>query len=313
MFEPTACGKGSIGLSIIIVNWNTRDLLAQCLHSIYDTTGHLSLEIIVVDNASTDGSQEMVRQQFPHVCLIANLENVGFARANNQAMSVSNGRYMLLLNSDALLSANAVQTMIDLAEAKPQAGIVGAQLLNPDGSFQASHAPFPNLGQEFLILSGLGRMFYGRWYPSRGPEEDKGPQMVDYVGGACLLVRRETVEEVGGLDEGYFMYAEEVDWCYTMREKGWQVWYQPAAKVIHLGGGSSRNRRTQREADLYRSRVRFFRKYYGDRAAWLLKVQIYGLTAIKIVVHGLLRLVSAGRYGRPVVPLYHLAMELKEV
>ncbi len=267
----------------------------------------------MVDNASTDGSQAMMRQQFPHIHLIANRENVGFARANNQAMRVSKGRYALLLNSDALLLANAAQVMISLAEANPQAGIIGAQLLNPDGSFQASHTPFPNLWQEFLILSGVGRMLYGRWYPSRGPQEDQGPQMVDYVEGACMLVRREAFEDVGGLDEGYFMYAEEVDWCYAMREKGWQVWYQPAAQVIHLGGGSSQSRRTRREADLYRSRVRFFRKHYGDRAAWLLTLQIYGLTAIKIAVHGLLRLVSGGRYGRSVVSLRYLAPVLREV
>jgi GT2 family glycosyltransferase len=114
------------------------------------------------------------------------------------------------------------------------------------------------------------------------------------------------------LDEGYFMYAEEVDWCYAMKEAGWQVWYQPAAKVIHVGGGSSQDRRPQREGDLYRSRVRLFRKYYGDRAAWLLLLQIYCLTAIKIVVHGLLRLVSGGRYGRPVVPLRYVVGESRK-
>ena len=313
MPEQTACPKEPLDLSVIIVNWNTRDLLAQCLRSVYDTTSNLDFEVVVVDNASTDGSQAMVRQQFPHILLIANRENVGFARANNQAMRVSRGRYALLLNSDALLLAHAVQAMISLAEANPQAGIIGAQLLNPDGSFQASHTPFPNLWQEFLILSGVGRMLYGPWYPSHGPQEEQGPQMVGYVEGACMLVRREAFEDVGGLDEGYFMYAEEVDWCYAMWEKGWQVWYQPAAQVIHLGGGSSRSRRTQREADLYFSRVRFFRKRYGDRAAWLLKLQIYGLTAIKIAVHGLLRLVSGGRYGRSVVSLRYLAPVLREV
>jgi len=295
-------------ISIIIVNWNTRDLLADCLDSIASSgiAGDLNIETIIVDNMSTDGSQAMVRQRFPHVRLIANAENVGFARANNQGITVSNGHYALLLNSDALATPGSLQALIRLAETKPRAGVVGAQLLNPDGSFQASHTPFPNLWQEFLILSGLGRVLHGRWYPSRGPEEDRGPQIVDYVEGACMLVRREAFENVGGLDEGYFMYAEEVDWCYTMRAKGWQVWYQPAAKVIHLGGGSSQNRRTQREGNLYRSRVRFFRRHYGDRAARLLKLQIYGFTAIKIVVHELLRLVSSGRYGRPVVSLREL-------
>ncbi len=299
-------------VSVIVVNWNTRDLLSDCLDSLVRTAGDIDVEVIVVDNGSTDGSQAMLRSRFPQARLIQNDENVGFAKANNQALAQSQGRYALLLNSDALLRANTLSTLLALAEAQPQADIVGAQLLNADGSFQASHTRFPDLGQEFLILSGLGRLFYGRWYPSCGPEEDKGPQIVDYVEGACLLVRRKAFEGVGGLDEGYFMYAEEVDWCYAMREKGWQVWYQPAATVIHLGGGSSRERPTQREGDLYRSRVQFFRRHYGSMAVRWLKLQIYAFTAIKIAAHTLLRLVSGGRYGRRVIPLRHLAAELRE-
>jgi N-acetylglucosaminyl-diphospho-decaprenol L-rhamnosyltransferase len=302
-----------LDLSIIIVNWNTCQMLADCLNCVEATVKGFAYEVIVVDNGSTDGSQAMLGEQFPHARLIQNQENVGFARANNQAMAVSEGRYALLLNSDALLVDNAAQALIDLAEAQPQAGVVGAQLLNPDGSFQASHTPFPSLWQEFMILSGVGRMLHGRWYPSRGPEEEKGSQMVDYVEGACMLARREAYADAGGLDESYFMYAEEVDLCYAMRNKGWQVWYQPAARVIHLGGGSSRNRRTRREADLYRSRVRFLRQHYGDRAAWLLKLQVYGFTAVKVAVHGSLRWISGGRCGRPVVPLRDLAVALRDV
>jgi N-acetylglucosaminyl-diphospho-decaprenol L-rhamnosyltransferase len=299
-------------VSIVIVNWNTRDLLADCLGSIAQTANGLDVEIIVVDNGSNDGSQDIVRQLFPEVQLIENTKNVGFARANNQATETSQGCYILLFNSDAIATPGAIQSLVHLADAEPRAGIVGAQLLNIDGSFQASYTPFPTLWQEFLILAGLGRLFCGQWYPSRGPDEAKGPQVVDYVEGACVLVRRQAFEEVGGLDEGYFMYAEEVDWCYEMKKAGWQVWYQPAAKILHVGGGSSQHRRPQREADLYRSRVRFFRKHYGDRAAELLKVQIYSLTAIKTIVHGLLRLLSAGRYGRPVVSMRYLAMALGE-
>ncbi|MEJ2148062.1 MAG: glycosyltransferase family 2 protein [Chloroflexota bacterium] len=300
-----------LDLSIIILSWNTRQMLADCLNSVEAAVANLAFEVIVVDNGSTDGSQAMLRQRFPDVHLIQNDKNVGFARANNQAMALCRGRYMLLLNSDAIATPGAFQSLLSLARAEPRAGIVGAQLVNRDGSFQASHTSFPTLWQEFLMLTGLGRLFHGQWYPSHGPEEDKGPQTADYVEGACMLVRREAFEEVGGLDEGYFMYAEEVDWCYSMREKTWQVWYQPAARVVHLGGGSSQNRRPQREADLYRSRVQFFRKHRGDRAARLLKVQIYGLTLMKLLVHRLLRLVTGGRYGRPVVSLRYLAMNLR--
>jgi len=303
----------TVDVSVIVVSWNTRDLLKQCLQSVYETAEELALEVIVVDNDSSDGSPEMVRECFSQVRLVENRENVGFARANNQALAVSSGRYVLLLNSDARLLADTLRTLGDLAESEPQAGVVGAQLSNVEGSFQASHTPFPNLWQEFLILSGMGRVLCGRWYPSRGPEEERGPQIVDLVEGACMLIRRGAFEDAGGFDEGYFMYAEEVDLCYTMRERGWQVWYQPAARVIHLGGGSSQNRQTQREGHLYHSRVRFFRKHYGGRMTWLLKLEIFGFTAIKIIVHGLLRVLSGGRYGRSVVPLSHLATELREV
>jgi hypothetical protein len=300
-------------ISIIILNWNTRDMLADCLNTISRHAADLTTEIIVVDNASTDGSQEMLREHFPQVHLIANHSNVGFARGNNQGMAISQGRYWLLLNSDAFITPGSLTALLQVAEAQPQAGIVGAQLINADGSFQASHTRFPGLWQEFLILSGLGRWLFGRWYPSHGPETHKGPQPVDYVEGACLLVQPQAVKAVGGLDEGYFMYAEEVDWCYTMRQHDWQVWYQPAAKIVHLGGASSQGRRTHREADLYQSRVRFFRKHYGDTAAWLLKFQIYSLTILKIVVHYSLRWFSRGQAGRPVVSLRYLVAKLREV
>ncbi len=299
--------------SIIIINWNTRDMLSDCLGSIALTAGKLNVEIIVVDNNSTDGSQAMVQERFPEVRLIQNRQNVGFAKANNQALAVMQGRYALLFNSDALATPGSIQALIELADSQPGAGLIGALLVNPDGSFQASYTSFPNLWQEFLILTGLGRLLHGRRYPSRGPNEAKGPQKVDYVEGACLLARREAFQQVGGLDEGYFMYAEEVDWCYAMKKAGWQVWYQPKSRIVHYGGGSSKNRRTQREADLYRSRVRFFRKHYGNAAASALKFLIYSLTAVKIVTHHLLRLLSGNRHGRPVVGLGDLVASLREV
>jgi N-acetylglucosaminyl-diphospho-decaprenol L-rhamnosyltransferase len=292
-----------LDLSVVIVNWNTRGLLSDCLQSVQATAGDIVSEVIVVDNGSSDGSQAMLAERFPDVRLLQNAENVGFARACNQGVNASSGQYALLLNSDAVLTDTAAQSMVALANQQLHAGVVGAQLRNPDGTFQASYTPFPTLLQELLILSGIGRIVYGRWYPSRGPEEDSGPQRVDYVEGACLLVRREAFEGVGGLDEQYFMYAEEVDLCYEMNRHGWEVWYHPDAKVIHVAGASSRNRPVAREEDLYRSRLRFFRKHYGTGAAQLLKLQMCGFTAAKIGVHGLLRLITRGRVGRKVVPL----------
>ena len=300
-------------ISIIILSWNTRDLLAQCLDSIEQHKGDIQLEIIVVDNASTDGSQAMLEEKYPQITLIINKQNLGFAKANNQAMQVAQGDYFLLWNSDAFATPGAIQSLLQLAEKEPRAAIIGAQLRNVDNTFQASYSPFPNQWREFLILTGLGRTILGHAYPSLGPEEERGPQVVNYVAGACLLVRRQAFQEVGGFDEEYFMYAEEVDWCFTMAKHGWQVWYQPEAKVIHLGRASSAGRQPQREADLYRSRIRFFRKHYGGRSAEFLKIQIYAATAIKNVVHGIIRRLTRGRYGRPVVSLQYLATQLQEV
>jgi len=293
-------------LSIVVVNWNTRDLLLRCIQMMLDTRGDLALDIIVVDNASTDDSLRRVRERFPFVTVIENTCNTGFAKANNQGVRASPANYSLLLNSDAFLAPGALQALLGLAERQPQAALIGAQLRNADGTFQASHTRFPNLWREFLILSGLGRLFEGRAFPSCGPDDAKGARVVDYVEGACMLVRNEAYMAVGGLDESFFMYAEEVDLCYRLWRAGWQVWYEPKAIVTHLGGASSKNRSAKRELDLYRSRVLFFRKHYGPLPGLILKAQIIAWTALKSCIHALLRALTHGRLGRPVASLRDL-------
>ena len=310
---PLISDQSAATVSVIIVNWNTRQLLGQCLDTLCENMNGLDYDVWVVDNASSDDSVPFLRSHHPWVHVVESDRNLGFAGANNLAMHLSSGRYMLLLNSDAFVTPDAVTSLIRCADADVQSGIVGACLLNPDGTFQASHTPFPSLGREWLILTGLGRKLFGEHYPSRGPEDGIGRQRVDYVEGACLLVRRTAFEQVGGMDEGYFMYAEEVDWCFSMKAAGWQVWYEPAAKVTHIGGASSTGRRTRREADLYRSRIRFFRKHKGDLAANILKMEILGLTAIKNVVHWALRLVTKNRKGRQIVGVRELAISLRGV
>ncbi|MGI5914983.1 MAG: glycosyltransferase family 2 protein [Anaerolineae bacterium] len=300
-------------VSVIIVNWNTRDLLEQCLASVYETAADMCHEVIVVDNASTDGSVEMIRRRFPDVQIVQNHENVGFARANNQAAQVATGRYLLLLNSDARLCPGALGALRSVLRDRPCAGIVGARLLHADGAFQAGHSDFPGLVQDALILSGLGRALYGRWYPSHGPGVEQGSRSVDSVEGACMLIHRDAFASVGGFDEGYFMYAEEVDLCYRMRPAGWEVWYQPKAEVIHYGGGSSRSRPTAREADLYTSRVRFYRTHYGPTRALALQAMIYSFTATKRLFHGAVRAISGGRRGRQVVALGDLRARFRSV
>jgi N-acetylglucosaminyl-diphospho-decaprenol L-rhamnosyltransferase len=313
MSEQTAYASKPVDLSIIIVNWNTCDLLAKCLDSIFQTVRTSAYEIIVVDNGSTDGSVDMAHARFPSVRLIENQQNVGFTQANNQALTASRGRYVLLLNSDTEAQPGALDAMVRFMDAHPAAGAAGAHLLNPDGSFQASYTGFPTLWREFLILSGLGRAFLRSNYPSYGPEVEKGPQRIDYPEGACLLVRREVVEQVGGLDEGFFMYAEEVDWCYRMKQAGWEVWYLPEVQIVHHGGGSSRRRKTRMEAELYRSRIRFFHKHYGAGQAVRLKALIYAFTFVKVIWHRPLRWLTRSRYGRAIVGLRELHTMLRGV
>jgi N-acetylglucosaminyl-diphospho-decaprenol L-rhamnosyltransferase len=288
-----------IDLSVIIVNWNTEDLLAQCLRSLEDTIQSTSCEVWVVDNGSSDGSVTMIREQFPRTQIIANAENVGFVRANNQAIARCRGRYVLLLNSDTQALPGSVDKTVQFMDEHPAIGLVGVRLLNPDGTFQASYTPFPTLWREFLIVSGLGRWLIRPTYPSYGPQTEKSTQQIKgYMEGAYLMARHEAVNQIGGLDENIFMYAEDVDWCYRFYQAGWQVWYLPQAPIIHYGGQSSKKRRGQMEAELYRSRVYFFHKHYGKFAAFCLKALIYAVTLPKILVHGLLQSITQGRKGR---------------
>lgn len=301
-------------LSVIIVNWNTCELLAQCLHSLYSTIQNLDIEIFVVDNASVDGSVEMVRKSFAKVLLIENAENVGFVRANNQAMDLCNGRYVLLLNSDTRVLSGSIEESVRFMDEHPNAGVAGTRLLNSDGSFQASYSPFPNLWREFLNLSTLGRWLIQSAFPSRGPQTEKGPQKIKgYVEGAYMMARRQNIDQIGGLDENIFMYTEDVDWCYRFHQAGWEIWYLPQTPIIHYGGQSSKKCQTQMEAELYRSRVYFFSKHYGKISAFSLKVLIYTLTITKLVVHGMLRFFTNGRIGRTVTSLQELHLALYSI
>jgi hypothetical protein len=297
-------------VSVVVVNWNTCDLLAQCLASVAETTDAAQVEVVVIDNASTDGSLAMVRDRFPAARLIANSDNVGFGRANNQAAEVSRAPYFLLLNSDALLLPRTLASMLELAGSEPRAAAVGARLCNPDLSFQASYNRFPNLWRQLLILSGAGRRLWRRSYPSYGPATERGPQRVEWVGGACMLLRAEAFMAVGGFDPGYFMYGEEMDLCYRLRQAGWEVWYHPAAVAIHHGGGSQTGGGVELQSMLYRSTMRFFRTHYGRQYAALVGAEIYALTAAKLVAQRLRRALGGAHDAHAVLTLRDLRRQL---
>jgi len=275
-------------LSVIIVNWNVRDLLRRCLHSILANLPACQLEIIVVDNGSTDGSPEMVRTEFPQVHLMANPDNRGFTAANNQGLAVARGRYVLLLNPDTEVVGDALETLVAFADVHPDVGVVGPQLLNPDGTVQSSRRRFPTLATALLESTWLQpyapRRLLARYYVLDRPDDEV--QDVDWVTGAALMARREAVEQVGPLDEGFFMYSEELDWCRRFRAAGWRVVYLPTARVIHHEGKSSEQVLPARHIHFQTSKIRYFRKYHGPAAAEALRWFLLGNYLWQIGVEG---------------------------
>ena len=295
----------TVDLSIVIVNWNTRELLAGCLESVIRSqhSEHLisdlqplSPETFVVDNASTNGSAAMVQERFPWVRLIENRENVGFARANNQGIGRATGRYVLLLNSDTVVHPGALATLVQFMDAHPRAGACGARLFNPDGSLQPACHPMLTPGRELWRLLFLDHVWPRATYPM-GKWDATASRRVEVIKGACLLLRRAALDQIGLLDDRYFMYTEEVDLCFRLAQAGWELWYVPAAVVTHFGGASSRQVAEQMFVQLYRSKTQFFRKFGGESRA----VQFKRFLAIaywpRLVVASLISLVS-GFLGR---------------
>lgn len=254
-------------LSVCILNWNTAHELKRCLSSVLGAhrDGPL-LEVVVADNASTDGSTEMVRRQFPQVALMENHTNLGFAAGHNRAIAASSGRYVLLLNADTVVHEGALTALVEAADAHPRAAAVGPRLLNADGSLQYSCRRFPRLAYGLFRKAPLGRLLpenrFNREYLMRDLNHSRA-QSVDWVSGAAFLMRREAIEQIGLLDEGYYMYCEDVDWCYRARRAGWQVLYAPQAVVTHLHGRSTDMRPFAMSHEFHRSMIRFYRKHYS--------------------------------------------------
>jgi N-acetylglucosaminyl-diphospho-decaprenol L-rhamnosyltransferase len=257
-----------ISLSIIIVNWNVRELLAACLKSLqeeFSAYPDVTAETIVVDNYSTDGSQEMLRSCYPWVMLIENSENVGFARANNQGLRLSQGRYVLMLNPDTEVRPGALKHLLEFMESHPQAGMASARLLNSDGTLQASCYRKANLWREFLDLFHLDSYLIGGSYRMNNWDLSE-PREVDSLLGACMLMPRHVVESVGYFDERFFMYSEEVDLCYRVREAGWRIYWVPSAQVVHHWGGSSKQVADKTFHQLYQAKLRYYGKH-GSKIA----------------------------------------------
>lgn len=260
-----AKAPNKVELSVIIVSYNTCMLLRNCLRSIQRMEAEAALEIIVIDNASHDDSADMVAREFPRVTLIKNPENAGFATANNQGLRVACGEALLLLNSDTEVRPGALIHCLDFLRAHSEAGIVGCKLLNRDGSVQPSCESFLSLANLFFENFFLEKIFLrSRWFGRRVLSSFGYDRvlLVDYVKGAFLMIRRRAFEDVGLLDERFFFYAEEMDWCYRAHQKGWQVYFTPGGEVLHYGGQSSDPISPATFVQLHRARYQFYRKYH---------------------------------------------------
>jgi N-acetylglucosaminyl-diphospho-decaprenol L-rhamnosyltransferase len=253
----------AMDLSIIIVSWNTSGLLHECLNSIYDTNSHFSFEVIVVDNGSGDDSVSMVEECFPSVILLKNGKNLGFACANNQGLDIGLGRYFLLLNSDTIVLPGAIDALVEAANQHLDVGVLGPKLLNMNGTLQKSWSSFPSFLSELV----------GRNFRIRRPVPDV-PNMydVDWIMGACMLVRADTIQDVGKMDEDYFFYSEETDWCFRIKKKNWKVWYLASAEIYHRGGGSTDRGSTAQLVRLYQGKLLYFQKNHGSLVTTLLRL-----------------------------------------
>ncbi|MBZ0310062.1 MAG: glycosyltransferase family 2 protein [Anaerolineae bacterium] len=275
-------------LSIIIVNWNVRDLLAACLRSIETYHGALKVEVIVVDSASSDGSVEMVQEQVPDVLLLAQTENVGFVKGNNIGLAKASGRYVMLLNPDTEVHPQALSAMVEYMDAHSEVGIVGPHTLNTDKTHQSTRRRFPTLLTGMVESTWLQSWFpdsiLQKFYAADLPDE--GTYEVDWVQGSALLARREVYEQIGGLDDRYIMFFEELDWCKQAKLKGWKVVYKGDSYVTHHGGQSTEQVGTRKHIHFQHSKLQYFRKFHGRLAAFLLRLVLIANYGIQILIEG---------------------------
>ncbi|MFK7802617.1 MAG: glycosyltransferase family 2 protein [Anaerolineae bacterium] len=278
----------AIDISIIIVSWNVSQLLEKCLQSIYSNANELGLQVIVVDSGSADATCAMVRQKFPQVELFDMQQNVGFPAGNNIGIQAAVGRNIYLLNPDTEIIEDALQVMLHEVESNPQLGLIGSWLQYPDGKIQSSRRRFPT------IMTGL---FESTWLEPLAPKSlldryfmrdkpDDRPCEADWVMGASMFASREAVQTVGGLDEGYFMYSEELDWCRRVKEAGFKIIWLPEAKVIHHLGASSDQASTRRHINFNRAKLRYFRKYHGIVASGLIRMVLLANFVSQILIEG---------------------------
>jgi GT2 family glycosyltransferase len=273
--------EGSPILSIVLVNFNQRDFTAQCLDSLRAAAPALDYEIILVDNASSDGSPEWLAERYPEARVIRSPRNGGIAGGNNLGIRASRGRYVLLLNNDTLVQPGSPEQAVSYLEAHPDVAGVGGNLLNADGSFQSGYLDFHSLRGVFLIVTKLGRLLRP-YYPSHPPAG--AVREVDWMSTAFMAFRHEALEQVGLMDEQFFIYSDETDLQYRLRQAGWKIVYLPALQTIHFGGGSLTPWR--RRHLFYRGTLIFFRKHLGLWRTLALRLLLVSSSAVKALFWG---------------------------
>jgi GT2 family glycosyltransferase len=298
--SPGAARWASPDLSVIIVSWNTSDELRACLESVAAGSRGFSVEVVVVDNASTDGSPDMVEARFPDVRLVRNADNLGFAAGCNAGLRVATGRYLLLLNPDTIVLGDVLAATVRYLNDHPDVGALGCRVLNADRSLQLSCFRDPSVLNASLSVSGLARLPWPRglareWmrYWHRDSERD-----VDVVTGCYLATRRDVVDDVGPLDEGYFFCGEEADWCRRMREKGWIARFAPIGDIVHLDGIAGRQLSERRDLLCMAGQVRFVDHHDGPLAGWAMTVLHWIHAVSRTAAFGTLACVRRSKEGR---------------
>lgn len=273
-------------VSIIIVNYNTKNITLDCIKSIYESKILHQFEILVVDNHSSDGSVNAIKKAFPNIKVIANKENVGFAKANNQAILKAKGRYILLLNSDTIVLENTISSSINFMDSDKSIGATGCKVVLRDGTLdKACHRGFPTPKASFYYMTGLAKRFpnsprfngYHKSYLNMNETHE-----IDCVVGAFMMVRSETIAQVGLLDETFFMYGEDIDWCYRIKEAGWKIYYYPNVSIIHYKGASSRKKPFKIVYEFYRAMFLFHKMHFSQEYNLLINGLVYTGISIKL-------------------------------
>jgi GT2 family glycosyltransferase len=296
-------------LSIIIISWNTRQDLLDCLASIMNNPPTYPFEVLVFDNASADGSAEAVAREYPQLRLEVSPQNLGFGRANNRAASSAKGRYWLLLNPDTIVHSGAVDTLVRYLDSQPRVAAVGPRLVYPDGSLQPSIERLPTLYNEWWRLFHLDLLYPVSQYPQLALSS-RQPQRVEVLSGACMLLRADVVRPMGLFDEDYFVYSEEVDLCDRLGQTGWELHRVPEAIVTHKGGQSTRQVADAMFIELYRNKTKFFRKRRGRLAASLYKLILLQAASARYLTVQAWQLLGLRRHDRwtDIVRQYRLLM-----